>query len=260
VPLLRVTALVGAPSRTVAAALATPGWLSEGRLGDGELAAAGDRFRLASRGPFAVDLCVRAAGAPEFVAEGGRLRVSARLAETAAGTLLTCELRWSRYGERVDMLLHQRAVLALLTDWCGDVRRRALRLLDRRVVVAAAIRDGGRVLAQRRAFPAEVAGRWELPGGRVEDGEDEAVALVRECREELGVEVRVGPRVGPDVPITAGLFLLRAYAAQLRDGEPVAREHGTLRWLTADELHTVDWLPADRALIPPLRRLLAELD
>src|SRR5882757_6987647 len=68
-----------------------------------------------------------------------------------------------------------------------------------RVVVGAAIVRDGRLLAQRRARPAELAGRWELPGGRVERGESEAAALRRECREELGALITVLDRIGGDV-------------------------------------------------------------
>jgi 8-oxo-dGTP diphosphatase len=75
------------------------------------------------------------------------------------------------------------------------------------VVAAAVVRDG-RVLAQQRAFPPEVAGRWELPGGRVEPGESVADALVRECRKELAIGVVPGEQLGPDVPLPGG-YLLR---------------------------------------------------
>ena len=114
-----------------------------------------------------------------------------------------------------------------------------------RVVVGAVLRDAaGRVLAARRERPAG----WELPGGKVEPGETEPAALVRELREELGVTVEVGERIGPDVPIGADL-LLRGWTAALADGEPAALEHAELRWLAPDELDTVAWLPADRPIV-----------
>jgi 8-oxo-dGTP diphosphatase len=117
-----------------------------------------------------------------------------------------------------------------------------------RVVVGAVLRDAyGRVLAARRERPAG----WELPGGKVEPGETEPAALVRELREELGITVEVGARVGPDVPIGADL-LLHAWTAALADGEPAALEHAELRWLAPDELDTVPWLPADRPIITSL--------
>jgi 8-oxo-dGTP diphosphatase len=127
-----------------------------------------------------------------------------------------------------------------------------------RVVVGAAIVRGGRLLAQRRAWPAADAGRWELPGGQVEDGESDTDALVRECAEELGVRVVPGRRIGGSVPLPGGRSVLRIYAATLADpdAEPRAVEHATLRWLDIAGLITVDWLDADRVLLPHLRALL----
>ena len=117
-----------------------------------------------------------------------------------------------------------------------------------RVVVGAVLRDaGGRVLAARRDRPPG----WELPGGKVEPGESEPAALVRELREELGIAVEVGTRVGPDVPIGSDL-LLRAWTAVLTDGEPTALEHAELRWLAPHELDSVPWLPADRPIVAAL--------
>lgn len=123
---------------------------------------------------------------------------------------------------------------------------------------AAIVRDG-RVLAQQRARPASLAGRWELPGGAVEPGESDRAALVRECAEELGVGIVPGARVGPDVEMPGG-WLLRVYAARL-DGAPAdprAVEHAALRWVCGAELDELDWLDADRVLLPDLRDLLAD--
>ncbi|MGC9671493.1 (deoxy)nucleoside triphosphate pyrophosphohydrolase [Planosporangium sp. 12N6] len=126
------------------------------------------------------------------------------------------------------------------------------------VVVGAAITVGDRVLACARADRPEAAGRWEFPGGKVEPGEDDVAALVRECREELGVRVEVGARVGPDVPLPGGTAVLRVYAARLRgDDEPRLTEHEEMRWLSADELFDVAWMPADVPVAEALRPLLA---
>jgi 8-oxo-dGTP diphosphatase len=123
------------------------------------------------------------------------------------------------------------------------------------VVVAAAIRREGRLLAARRAGPPALAGLWELPGGKVEAGETELEALVRECREELGVDIAVGERLGADGRITEA-WMLHAYAARLGDGEPRALEHLELRWVSGAEVAELQWLPGNALLLPDLRELL----
>lgn len=115
------------------------------------------------------------------------------------------------------------------------------------------IRDG-RVLAAQRSYPDELAGKWELPGGQVEAGESDADALRRECREELDLDVVVGEQVGADVALSASK-VLRVYATKCI-GEPVAVEHAALRWVSAAELDDLDWLPADRELLPALRETI----
>ena len=126
-----------------------------------------------------------------------------------------------------------------------------------RVIVGAAIVTGCRVLACARADPPEVAGMWEFPGGKVEAGETDVVALVRECEEELGVRVDVGDRVGEDVLLGHGRALLRVYLATLVNGDqPRAIEHLELRWLSAEELHDVPWLPADAPIVDALMPVL----
>ena len=128
---------------------------------------------------------------------------------------------------------------------------------SRKVIVAAAIITDGRVLACERSAPPEVAGRWEFPGGKVEPGETDEQALARECVEELGVRVEVGARIGPDVTLAHGRAVLRVFAVQLLDGdEPRALEHTAMRWLSADELDSVHWLPADKPIVAALPPLL----
>ncbi len=126
-----------------------------------------------------------------------------------------------------------------------------------RIIVGAAIIEQGKLLACARADPPELAGRWEFPGGKVEDGESEIEALVRECEEEIGVKVEVGARIGEDIPLGRGWAVLKVYLARLLDGQrPQCLEHAELRWLDRDQLDTVDWLPADAPIVASLRPLL----
>ena len=127
-----------------------------------------------------------------------------------------------------------------------------------RVIVGAAIVASGRVLACARSEPPDTAGRWEFPGGKVEDGESEVEALIREVDEELGVRVEVGDRVGDDVLLGHGRAVLKVYAARIVDSRtPHPREHSELRWLAAHQLDSVPWLPADAPIVAALRPLLA---
>jgi 8-oxo-dGTP diphosphatase len=129
----------------------------------------------------------------------------------------------------------------------------------RLVIVGAAIIEGSRVLGCARAEPPELAGRWEFPGGKVEPGEDEVSALVRECAEELAVTVEVGERIGGDITLGHGRSVLRVYTARLvGSAQPRLLEHLDLRWLRADELDSVDWLPADAPIVDALRVMLGE--
>jgi 8-oxo-dGTP diphosphatase len=141
-----------------------------------------------------------------------------------------------------------------LALWCLVQNQRT----SPRVIVGAAIIDSGRVLACERSDPPEFAGRWEFPGGKVEPGESDIEALVRECVEELGVDIIVGDRVGRDVPLAHGWAVLRVYAARLVEGSvPKLLEHSDMRWLGPDELDTVDWLPADAPIVAALPRAIA---
>jgi 8-oxo-dGTP diphosphatase len=128
------------------------------------------------------------------------------------------------------------------------------------VIVGAAIIDDGRVLACERGEPPEAAGRWEFPGGKVEVGESDLDALVRECEEELGVLVEVGERIGEDIPLAHGRALLRVWLARVVSGEPQPLEHRSLRWLGPQDLHSVAWLPADAPIVAQLARLLRPED
>lgn len=120
------------------------------------------------------------------------------------------------------------------------------------VVVAAIIERGGRLLVARRAQGAAHSGRWEFPGGKREPGEDDRSALARELREELGVELVVGPLVWT---AAAGARELRFYRYAWREGQrPRALAAEQFRWVRREDLPSYDFPPADDGLV----RALAE--
>ncbi len=126
------------------------------------------------------------------------------------------------------------------------------------VVVGAAIvrngENGPSVLCARRSAPLAVAGRWEFPGGKVEPGESDQEAVVRECREELGVAVSVGDQVGGEERIDDRL-VLRVYLAELLSGQPEPlplEDHDLLVWVAPGALLDLDWLPADVPIVTQL--------
>ena len=127
--------------------------------------------------------------------------------------------------------------------------------LDVVQVVGAATSRGDRVLvAQRSGGPYD--GCWEFPGGKVEPGESDLSALVREIGEELGTTIVPQAFLGEVVLDgvvgggPAGASTLRVWWARVSGGVPVAHEHAALRWLRADELDDLHWIPADRTPNP----------
>ena len=110
------------------------------------------------------------------------------------------------------------------------------------------------VLAAQRSYPASLAGRWEFPGGKVEDGEEPEDALRREIREEQGIGIAIGRRLRSargDWRLPNGMDMRLWLARPM--GEPqCGPSHRRLRWLGLDELGGVDWLDGD---VPILRHL-----
>lgn len=274
-PTLRGTALIAAPPRTVAAVVAEA-WLMRQTLErfgvrlraeqSGQLGI-GDELLVTLR-PFRHSITLRVARADEtgvLLAGSGylpRVQVSATTTPTADGTLLTYGIGWlapgGRLGRWADLVRGRRLVLRLLPALLAGVRQRAAQLATVPVVVGAVIRDGVTVLAAQRDHPPAAAGRWEFPGGRVEDGEDERAALARECREELKAEVEVGERVGQDLILPNG-WLLRLYVARLaRAAQVVAGEHRAIRWVSGDQFGELEWLDADRLVLPAVAALLSD--
>ena len=127
-------------------------------------------------------------------------------------------------------------------------------------VVAGVLVRGGQVLATRRSRPASLAGRWEFPGGKVDEGESFRDALARELDEELGVRVEVGDELAS----TSGYWpidethRMRAFWCR-STGDPVPGDsHDLVRWVCPDQLWRLDWLPADIAIASAIALALTE--
>lgn len=116
-------------------------------------------------------------------------------------------------------------------------------------VAAAIIVKDNKVFATQRGY-GEFKDGWEFPGGKLEPGESAREALVREIREELDVDIRVG-RLLETVEYDYPEFHLKmhCFICELLSEEIVLKEHEDARWLKEEELDTVDWLPADVGVI-----------
>ncbi len=116
-------------------------------------------------------------------------------------------------------------------------------------VVAAVIRDGDKIFATARGY-GEFKGWWEFPGGKIEKGETPQQALVREIKEELSATIEVGELIDTieyDYPTFH--LSMDCFWAKLIEGELILKEAEAAKWLSRDELLSVNWLPADRGLI-----------
>ena len=126
-------------------------------------------------------------------------------------------------------------------------------------VVAAIIRDGDKVFATQRGY-GEYKDGWEFPGGKIEAGESAQQALVREIKEELDTAIAVGDcltTVEYDYP--AFHLSMQCFWCKIVDGKPVLKEHEAARWLDADHIDSVDWLPADLTIIELIKDKMADL-
>ncbi|MHA6620139.1 NUDIX domain-containing protein [Pseudonocardia sp. DLS-67] len=275
-PVLRSTVLIDAPQRTVAGLLRDAEVSAEAMRRCGHRFAAGSRLvclgetvrfgvRVAPglRVPLRTRITAVSPTGIESVLVAGPLRALTHrttLTPTAAGILLLDEVSWTSplggLGRLGDVLLGRGLVLRLLAARADALVERAAEVTGWPVVVATAVLRDGTVLAAQRTRPPELAGRWELPGGRVEAGETEPDAVARELREELGADVRATGRLGTDLPLVG--VLLRVHTAELEPGSPEPRplEHAALRWVAGVDVPGVDWVAADRAVAADLVDLL----
>lgn len=118
-------------------------------------------------------------------------------------------------------------------------------------VVAAIIERAGAYLGCRRAEGKKLAGFWEFPGGKVESGESDAEALVREISEELGVAIVVHEFVGESIQDVAGTLIhLLGYRCTLAGEVPTtSTDHDVLYWFTPEDFDHKNWAPADIPLL-----------
>ena len=124
-------------------------------------------------------------------------------------------------------------------------------------VVAALIVDNGRIFATQRGY-GEYKDWWEVPGGKVEPGETPEEALVREIREELATEIAVERYVTTvewDYPTFH--LSMRCYLCSVVSGALTLLEHEAATWLDREHLRSVNWLPADKAILNEIEKLLS---
>lgn len=120
-------------------------------------------------------------------------------------------------------------------------------------VVAAIIINNNRVFATQRGY-GEFKDGWEFPGGKIEPGEMPQEALVREIKEELDTEIEVKDYLEtveydyPEFHLSMDCFF-----CEIKSGDLVLKEHEAAKWLTAETLDSVDWLPADKEVIEEIR-------
>lgn len=127
------------------------------------------------------------------------------------------------------------------------------------VVAAALIDADGRVLLQQRPPGLPMAGLWEFPGGKMEAGETPEDALIRELREELGIDVSpacLAPATFASAPLGRRHLLLLLFACRKWQGQPRALHASALRWARPVEMHALPMPPADKPLIGLLEALL----
>jgi len=128
------------------------------------------------------------------------------------------------------------------------------------LVVAVALIDvDGRVLIAKRPEGKTLAGLWEFPGGKVESGERPEAALIRELREELGIEVSeacLAPFVFASHAYDSFHLLMPLYLCRRWAGVVTPREHAALAWVKPNKLSDYPMPPADEPLVAWLRDLL----
>ncbi|UQD51180.1 8-oxo-dGTP diphosphatase MutT [Bacillus methanolicus] len=124
-----------------------------------------------------------------------------------------------------------------------------------RVVGAVIYNEQHEILCALRSPKMSLPHVWEFPGGKMEEGETPEEALVREIHEELGCTIQVHEKIEETYHEYPSVIVhLLTYKAKIVEGNPQAKEHAELEWVPLQELHSLEWAPAD---IPTVKALLA---
>jgi 8-oxo-dGTP diphosphatase len=124
-------------------------------------------------------------------------------------------------------------------------------------VAGIAVKGGRFFIAQRRAG-GDLGGKWEFPGGKVEQGESDEEALCREYREEFGVPIQTGPFLGSASFEHYGkTYIVNAYRVYFSGGDFTLHEHKRWRWADFEEIKALDFAESDLKLLPALCSMLS---
>lgn len=120
-------------------------------------------------------------------------------------------------------------------------------------VVGAVILENGKILCAQRGPSKFLAFKWEFPGGKIEVSESPQQALMREINEEMQCEIEIGEQIDHTIyEYDFGIVHLTTFLCKLKKGEPTLTEHVEIKWLSPNELISLDWAPAD---IPTIEKL-----